>query len=559
MDPKLVFAKTSIGDEAVRQSTRVVQRNLRMVLVQVDGNLSVEDLSAKIGDARLVEKALRDLEEGGFIAPIMTVPSGRFSEPLLEEEAAPVVSQFSTFGPRSMPAPISAVPYSAASNFSSFGGSVAPAALSRAPTAPAVSRQPEAVEGREVVPRKRLRISLRSLLSVGVAALLAFVLIVLFYPYQGLRPGIEAAAGRLLQAPVRVGEVSVGLWPRPALLLTDIRIGEGSDARIGQARLSSPLSLLGNAPHVISLIELSNVVMPADRLLALPGLGVVPGGAGVGFLVRRVSIEKMSVQAGALTLDDLSGKLSFREDGNLDKAQFEAAGRTLRIEATASPQGLLLAIEGLGWQTGGGKLVFDALQAKGLLQKGKLLVRDIDTTMLGGVLKGNWLLDWNAGLVMAGEASLQRLDCRKVAQVFAPSLNLEGELSGSLRLRSGGRDRESLASSIEATLDADVTRGLLHGVDLGEVARRGPGSTVHGGATKFDHLRASLTINPRQVSGRDILMSAGMVTANGQFVAGREKPVDANLLVTMQTSVSMVRTPVKVSGELPNLDALSVR
>lgn len=37
MDPKLVFAKTPIGDEAVRQSTRVVQRNLRMVLVQVDG------------------------------------------------------------------------------------------------------------------------------------------------------------------------------------------------------------------------------------------------------------------------------------------------------------------------------------------------------------------------------------------------------------------------------------------------------------------------------------------------------------------------------------------
>ena len=69
MNPKLVFAKTPTGDEAVRQSTRVVQRNLRMVLVQVDGKLSVEELAGKIGDARLVDNALRELEEGGFIAP----------------------------------------------------------------------------------------------------------------------------------------------------------------------------------------------------------------------------------------------------------------------------------------------------------------------------------------------------------------------------------------------------------------------------------------------------------------------------------------------------------
>ena len=65
MDANLIYAKTPIGDEAVRQSTRVVQRNLRMVLVQVDGKMSVEELSNKIGNSRLVHAALRELEEGG--------------------------------------------------------------------------------------------------------------------------------------------------------------------------------------------------------------------------------------------------------------------------------------------------------------------------------------------------------------------------------------------------------------------------------------------------------------------------------------------------------------
>ena len=75
MDSNLIYAKTPIGDEAVRQSTRVVQRNLRMVLVQVDGKMSVEELSAKIGNPRLVVAALRELEEGGYIAPTLEAAS----------------------------------------------------------------------------------------------------------------------------------------------------------------------------------------------------------------------------------------------------------------------------------------------------------------------------------------------------------------------------------------------------------------------------------------------------------------------------------------------------
>ena len=71
MDNHLVYVKTPIGDEAVRQSTHVVKRNLRMVLVQVDGKLSVAELSAKIGNPQLVAAALRELEADGYIAPTL--------------------------------------------------------------------------------------------------------------------------------------------------------------------------------------------------------------------------------------------------------------------------------------------------------------------------------------------------------------------------------------------------------------------------------------------------------------------------------------------------------
>ncbi|HNM21278.1 MAG TPA: hypothetical protein PKJ66_02185, partial [Rhodocyclaceae bacterium] len=102
MDQNLIYAKTPSGDEAVRQSTRVVQRNLRMVLVQVDGKLTVGELATKIGNPKMVEQSLRELEEGGFIAPVLEAASvwEEAKRKIAERAAMAPASQFSTFGPR---------------------------------------------------------------------------------------------------------------------------------------------------------------------------------------------------------------------------------------------------------------------------------------------------------------------------------------------------------------------------------------------------------------------------------------------------------------------------
>ncbi len=133
MDPNLIYAKTPTGDEAVRQSTRVVQRNLRMVLVLVDGKVSVAELSAKIGNPRLVESALRELEEGGYIAPTIEAvsvweESRKNAQNESPQAVASAMSEFSTFGPKSLSGAASRSGQSAASNFSSFGKPILPTA-----------------------------------------------------------------------------------------------------------------------------------------------------------------------------------------------------------------------------------------------------------------------------------------------------------------------------------------------------------------------------------------------------------------------------------------------
>ena len=53
IDPDLIYAKTVAGEKAMQERTRVVQRNIRMVLILVDGNATVAELCNRTGNAQL--------------------------------------------------------------------------------------------------------------------------------------------------------------------------------------------------------------------------------------------------------------------------------------------------------------------------------------------------------------------------------------------------------------------------------------------------------------------------------------------------------------------------
>ncbi|PKO44514.1 MAG: hypothetical protein CVU31_12270 [Betaproteobacteria bacterium HGW-Betaproteobacteria-4] len=556
MDSNLVYAKTPTGDEAVRQSTRVVQRNLRMVLVQVDGKMNVEELTAKIGNPRLVLSALRELEEGGYIAPSVDAVSRQDESKKAEKqmaapEPAPPMSQFSTFGPKSLGALESRRGESAASNFSSFGKPILPS--------PSVMASEAAVMGdkRELEPRPhRQGMSAGRKLLLGISALLAIlVATAIFYPYEQFKPALEASAARMLKTPVKIDVVGIALFPSPALKLTGIHLGESGDGNIAEVRIFSPHTLLGSAPYQIAKIEISRARLPANSLVAMPMfMGDAAGNQEV--VARKLVIEHLQLTLGdSLAIDDLFGDITVGEDGGIEKATFESVDRSVLVNAQPNSQGLGLNIEGRAWSPAGGLISFASLQAKGILQKDKLLIQNIDTTFLGGILRGNWLLDWSNGLSMAGDGTYSRLDSRKVSAAFAPSLMLEGDMSGSVRLRSGGRDWGGLWSNLEAVLVTEITRGTFHGVDLGEAVRRSGVSEVRGGLTKFDRLRSTVNVSPGRVVGREIRMDAGMVTAVGQFNSARNGEVEGTMSVTMQTSVSSQTASVRVVGTLPDLSA----
>lgn len=99
MDAELIYVKTAAGEEAVQQRTRLMQRNVRMILILVDGQSPVGDLCLKTGNPELTEKALRELEKGGFIAPMIEQDSlWAESKKVAQEIRAAAVEKASQIG-----------------------------------------------------------------------------------------------------------------------------------------------------------------------------------------------------------------------------------------------------------------------------------------------------------------------------------------------------------------------------------------------------------------------------------------------------------------------------
>ena len=238
----------------------------------------------------------------------------------------------------------------------------------------------------------------------------------------------------------------------------------------------------------------------------------------------------------------------------------DTGDRTLHIEGVPSKLGIALAIQSFGWRPMDDKpYVFESMQVKGLLQQGKVLFQDVDTTFMGGVLKGSWLVDWSNGMVMAGDAALSHLNAERVAAAFYPKAKVQGDLSGSIRLRGAAESWQALGGKLQASLDMDLIHGVLHGMDLGEAARRG-GRPVLAGATRFDRLRGQLRLEPNGgVTVSNIEIDVGIMKASGRLTMTPEEKIDGGFEVVVLGAMSSIRTPIRVFGSLPELQSVAGR
>jgi hypothetical protein len=618
IDYELIYAKTTSGEEAMLQRTRVVQRNLRMVLILVDGNATVAELCDKTGNQQLTLSALLELENDGFIERRVEEDSvwtrGRRLAQQIKARTAQPLSEFSTFGKRTERSPprhslpdaevtrLIPAPEESPKRFSLAATSSPPLApslpprnsvpgpesrtvffnkeeeVSAAPTAPPeniVEQAPssfvarvkallgggtdDAREGEgpdlKSLQGRRLAMTWPMATMLGSALLSALlVLTAFFFPYSRYLPTVESALAETTGQKISIEEMRVTIYPRPGLLLANVRVGNAAGEeliQIAELRLRPDLGTLFSPRIVFTEMELRNLDLSAKALTGLSRMFAATARESAKFGAQRVTISNANISFAGLGFDDLSGELVLSADGLLESVSLKSADRSLQIEAKPAAAQLTLAAEGRAWRPSpNSPYRFDSFSFTGDVDGPRFVIKDMDLRIFSGRISGTVILHGDGPPAITGEIAFERISAKRFGAALGVGEQFDGDLAGDLRFSANSETWSTIARSIYAQGSFTVNRGSLGGIDLPEAVRRfSDNPATLGGATRFEQLTGAISLTPERYRFSRLLLHAGTMQSTGQIEVNNDLQLRGRMAVQMRGRADPT-IPILISGSL---------
>lgn len=600
MELNAIYIKTAQGDEAVQQRTRLVQRNLRTVLIVVDGRSTVTELVDKVGNLEMVLSSLEQLERDGYIEVALNGPlegAAEIAEPQAEAGREPAASPFAY--PPEVP-PISPVPEATvepiepvvpvpepASSTQATKAAVAelaadddpfltPGKVRKAEKAAAPAQSKKNIGGKlgGMFKRKetagidkaakadaaismaairrgpRPKHSIYSIAAMTIGGFIALVLLAVFaFPYDIYRADIERALGASLAQSVKISGVRASFSPTPALILDRVEIGES--VAIKEVRATPEIASLFSAEKRFSKVVIAGGSIDAAHLLSVvPAAGRLASGGG--FAVRTLSFSAIDLRIQDLELKDWAGEFSLSAGSQAALTLRNAPG-SLTLEIKPAGDALLVAIEGRGWVPAEGTpFVWDFLSAQGEIRGDSLSLRKIDGRMFDGVIQGQAIVGWAAnGVSIRAELGLEHGSAKRIAAALGSGIGFDGDLNARLRFVAAGEGWLKARDSLRVEGDLGVKRGSLQGLDFADAIRRSGQAASRGGSTNFDQMTGSVLVNSASTRFTNIEVVSGAMRATGSVtVAAVSRQISGNLDVRLRGGGVDVRMPVTLAGTL---------
>jgi len=595
----------------MRQRTRVVQRNVRMVLILVDGKATAAELGAKTGNSLRTESALRELEQGGFIVPLTAPDSaweqGKKVAQEIRSAAMEQVAQFAGLGdknevPRvepSMPAPASQAqpgadrtqasvpsrsPFSVAAASSldvPVIDNVATVDADQGPHLPEAAARPEraappawldglkaflhsakaraADDDLKIKPLRRggerYYVSRSLAVVFGVLGLIIFVVLAAFlFPYGSYLPDVEAALAQLSGQAAKVGEMRVSLYPKPGLLLGDVRLGsadDGKEIRISEVRLQPVLGTLLAAKKVFHEVELSGVTLPAEAVAGFSGMFEAAAQPSAKVGVQHVTLENAAVALRGLGFSEMGGEIKLAPDGRFQLLSLHSADRSLQLEAKPLAKGLAVQLDGFGWRpSAASPFVFDSASVKGNLAGSVFTISSMELRIFDGLIQGVAALHADKQPGLAGDLVFERISAKRLGAAFGVGAQFEGETSGKMKFAATAEAWPAIFSTMNADGEFSMLRGSIAALDLAEAVRRTSASPTRGGFTRFEQLSGKFKLLPASCRFSGLVINSGLMQSTGQIEVSKDLQVSGRLEVQMRGTVNQMRMPVSISGPL---------
>ena len=367
--------------------------------------------------------------------------------------------------------------------------------------------------------------ALFALLLVGVAMALQHWL-----RTDGFRTRVESEATAALGVPLKLGRLSVDLWPLPAVAADDVRLLTRPALSVGRVEARPVWSSL-----LVGRLEIATLVV---RKAVLPQTAIVAVGA---------AMQKK---------DKAAGKPAAAASAPREKAPMVLPRRALLQDIT--------------WiDEKGQRITTDAemeLDAAGMLDEANFRIMQGRFAGTSGWIRregGAWPLRVEiGGGYVAGKlqvvpgtgkaAGLQVLQGQlatenvQMAALTAPSRPLTGKLQAQTTLRAEYRDIGQLADVITTQTRFTVRDAVLQGIDLQKAVQ-----TVglsRGGTTRLDALAGTVHTQGKAVQLTNLVATSGMLSANGNVSITPARAMSGRINVDMSGGTGAVGVPLIVGG-----------
>lgn len=337
------------------------------------------------------------------------------------------------------------------------------------------------------------------------------------------RTRVEREAGNALGVPMKLGKLSIDLWPLPAVAADDVQLQTRPALTLGRIEARPVWAGLLAGRLEISTLIVRKAVLPQAAIAALTagmqkrsaGKKPTPKSDAPLLLPRRALFDDITWidEKGQRLTADAEAKLG--GDGLLDEASFKiVAGRF------AGTQGKVHR-ESDHWPVrvdiGGGRIA-----GKVQLQPGKA-----------------------GAQVLSGQLTTENVE---VSALTAPSKPLTGKLQASTTLRSEFREAGDVVDQLATQTRFSVRDALVQGIDLKKAVE-----TVglnRGGSTRLDTLAGNVNTQGKTVHVTNLVATSGTLAATGNVTILPSKVLNGRVNVDVSTNRGALGVPLVVGGTL---------
>lgn len=367
------------------------------------------------------------------------------------------------------------------------------------------------------------------LLLIGVAMALQWWL-----RTDDFRQRVEREGSTALGVPLKLGRLSVDLWPLPAVAAEDVRIQTKPQLTLGRVEARPVWAGLLAGELQIATLMVRQAVLPQTAINALaaaalqrrPKAAAPPPTKKQALVIpRRAVLDDVTWidEKGQRMTVDAEAELG--ADGLLDTAALQVlqgrfAGAKANVKRDADGQ----------WPVridiGGGRVA------------GKLQLKPAAS----------------GAQVLSGQLKTENVE---VSALTAPSKTLTGKLQAQTTLRSEFRDLGQLADLLTSQTRFTVHDAVIQGIDLAKAVE-----TVglsRGGLTRLDTLAGQVDTQGKAVHVTNLVATSGALAANGNVSMAANRSLSGRIAVDLKTSKGAVAVPLAVGGTIDDPSVMLTR